>query len=206
MNKGKLVVISGPSGIGKGTVCKELIQKDKSVVLSVSWTTRERRKGEEEGVTYFYRTEEQFDEMIAKGGFLEYAGIYGGRYGTPRDYVAQRMREGKNVVLEIETKGAMKVMEAEKDVISIYLLPPTMKVLRDRLINRGREGYEKAMQRFRCAYDEIDLARDYQYYIVNEQLNATVRSIMNSLRGEYRNPDDLDGRIRRLKEEVSNDH
>ena len=84
MNKGKLVVISGPSGIGKGTVCKELIQKDKSVVLSVSWTTRERRKGEEEGVTYFYRTEEQFDEMIAKGGFLEYAGIYGGRYGTPR--------------------------------------------------------------------------------------------------------------------------
>ena len=116
------------------------------------------------------------------------------------------MREGKNVVLEIETKGAMKVMKAEKDVISIYLLPPTMKVLRDRLINRGREGYEKAMQRFRCAYDEIDLARDYQYYIVNEQLNATVRSIMNILRGEYRNPDDLDGRIRRLKEEVSNDH
>ena len=123
-----------------------------------------------------------------------------------RAIVAQRMREGKNVVLEIETKGAMKVMEAEKDVISIYLLPPTMKVLRDRLINRGRRLRKGHTALPAAPMTRSISARDYQYYIVNEQLNATVRSIMNILRGEYRNPDDLDGRIRRLKEEVSNDH
>ena len=202
MNKGRLIVISGPSGIGKGTVCKELFKVDESLVPSISWTTRERRKGEEEGVTYFYRTDEEFDRMIASGGFLEYAGIYGGRYGTPRDYVEKRMAEGKNVILEIETKGAMEVMRKAEDVCSIYLLPPTMRVLRDRLVRRGREGYEKAMERFRCAYDEIDLARAYRYVIVNEKLEDTVQSIEDILHGEYQNPADLEERIKTLKEET----
>ena len=202
MTKGRLIIISGPSGIGKGTVCKELFKQDASLVPSVSWTTREKRKGEEEGVTYFYRTDEEFDRMIESGGFLEYAGIYGGRYGTPRDYVEKRMAEGKNVILEIETKGAMAVMEKAPEAVSIYLLPPTMRVLRDRLVGRGREGYEKAMERFRCAYGEIDLARACRYVIVNEDLHDTVQKIEDALRGAYRNPEDLEDRIRILKEET----
>ena len=108
----------------------------------------------------------------------------------------------KNVILEIETKGAMEVMRKAEDVCSIYLLPPTMRVLRDRLVSRGREGYEKAMERFRCAYDEIDLARAYRYVIVNEKLEDTVQSIEDILHGEYQNPADLEERIKTLKEET----
>ena len=144
MNNGKLIVISGPAGIGKGTVCKEIVKRDDSLALSISWTTRDIRKNEIADVTYFYHTEEEFAKMAEAGGFLEFAGIYGNHYGTPRDYVEKMMNEGKNVILEIEMQGAMKVMQNMPEAVSIFLLPPTMKVLRDRLINRGREDIRKA--------------------------------------------------------------
>ena len=144
---------------------------------------------------------ETTQQILAKDQ-KDYLPVYGGRYGTPRDYVEKRMAEGKNVILEIETKGAMAVMEKAPEAVSIYLLPPTMRVLRDRLVGRGREGYEKAMERFRCAYGEIDLARAYRYVIVNEDLHDTVQKIEDALRGAYRNPEDLEDRIRILKEET----
>ena len=203
MRKGRLYVLSGPSGAGKGTICKAVMdQGDPELALSVSMTTRAPREGEVDGVSYFFVTQEEYDRTVAEGGFLEHAGIYGNCYGTPKAAALEKLNAGIDVILEIEMQGALNVMRAEENVTSIYLLPPTMQILKDRLINRGRESEEKALRRFAEAGQEIELATEYTYVVINDDLEKTVETIENIIHeGTYRNPDDLPGIIRRLKEE-----
>lgn len=181
MAKGSLFIISGPSGTGKGTVCNELIKKN-NIFLSVSATTRDRRSGEQEGVTYFYTTKEQFEDMIKKDMMLEYA-VYGGNYyGTPKEAVENMLKEGKNVILEIEAQGALKVKEKMPEAIMIFIVPPSIKELRERLKKRGREDDAEIERRIETAKWEFSQCPKYNYVLVNDNLENCVKSTLDIIK------------------------
>lgn len=201
-NRGRLLVVSGPSGIGKGTVCKELLRRCSDLLLSISCTTRPMRPGDEEGVTYFFKTEEEFERMVQAGEFLEYAGMYGKRYGTPRAFVEKNLLEGRDVILEIETQGALQVIQrAKEDVTSVFLLPPSMRELHKRLVERSTETPEKARLRFESAYREIEYAEEYDFVIINDQLEETVEALRAILIASHYGADRALDHMHALKEE-----
>lgn len=177
LNKGNLFVISGPSGTGKGTVCERLIENG-SLFLSVSSTTRDKRAGEVDGVTYNYTTREAFKAMIEKGEMLEWAMYNDNYYGTPRSAVEKSLDEGKNVILEIEPQGAFKVKELFCDAVLIFIAPPSIEELKDRLLNRGRESSEQIDERIKAALWELSVSAGYNYFVVNERLDECVNSII----------------------------
>lgn len=177
MAKGSLFIISGPSGTGKGTVCNELIKHD-NIFLSVSATTRDKRVGEQDGVTYFYITKEQFEAMIKDDMMLEYAEYSGNYYGTPKEAVEKMLAEGKNVILEIEAQGALKVKEKMPDAIMIFIVPPSIDELRDRLKKRGREADEEIEKRICTAKWELSQCPKYNYVLVNDNLEACVEKTL----------------------------
>jgi guanylate kinase len=182
---GYLIVISGPSGAGKDSVVQKLLEKNKNMVLSVSMTTRAPRRGEEEGKDYFYVTKEHFLEEVDKGNFLEYANVYGtDYYGTPKDKVLNNIKKGKDVILVIDIQGALKVKEVMPESIFIFIMPPSMKELKNRLIRRDTETPEKILSRFKTAYKEINEATKYNYVVINDKIGKAAKKVESIITAE----------------------
>ena len=184
INRGVLIVISGPSGAGKGTICKALLEKDKNIYLSVSATTRAPRIGEVEGVNYYFFTKEVFESKVKENGFLEYANVHGNFYGTPKVNVEKMLEEGKDVILEIDIQGALQVKENFKEGVFIFILPPSMEELKQRIIKRGSETEESLMTRFKNAYKEINYVSKYNYAVVNDTLDIAVSKVESIIAAE----------------------
>lgn len=183
MNKGKLLVLSGPSGVGKGTVVKELLKRRPQAALSISCTTRAPREGEEEGISYFFISKEKFRSMIDENGFLEYSEHFGNFYGTPRAFVEEKLKCG-DVILEIEVDGALQAKKAHPEAVLVMLLPPNMDELKKRLAGRGTEDDGKIAARLARVEYELGKKEFYDYMVINDNLEEAVTEIENILEKE----------------------
>lgn len=175
--KGLLLVVSGPSGAGKGTICKALLNKNDQIKLSVSATTRKPRNGEVHGVNYFFIEKEEFTKMIENGEFLEHAQIYDNFYGTPKAAIIECLEKGQDVILEIEMQGARQIKEVYPEGVFIFVLPPSLEELKSRIVGRGTETQEEIEKRFSCAFEEINQIVNYNYFIVNEDIEKSVNDV-----------------------------
>lgn len=189
MRKGLLILISGPSGTGKGTVCDLLRQKHPEISYSISATTRQPRPGEQDGVNYYFYTKEKFREMIDQGQLLEWAEVYGNFYGTPKQKVLDRLDAGEDILLEIDTQGALDVMKVMPEGLFIFLLPPSLEELAARLKGRGTETEESLHRRLGAAVDEIKLATKYRYVVVNDKVEDAEETIANIIEAEHHRSD-----------------
>ena len=178
---GLLIVLSGPAGVGKGTVCTALRSRMPELVYSVSTTTRSPRPGEVDGVNYFFKTRDQFISLIEQDEMLEYADYVGNYYGTPREFVDRTLASGKNVILEIEVQGAVKVKEKFPEAVMVFLLPPSIDELKSRITGRGTETLETINTRMNVALEELSLLSHYDYAVMNDEIELAcdkIRSII----------------------------
>lgn len=180
--RGQLIVYSGPSGVGKGTLLRPLIAEHPDIVLSVSATTRSPRPGEQDGVDYHFVTREQFEAFIADGEMLEYAEYNGNYYGTPRRFVSEQLDLGRNVVLEIEVKGAMQVKRACPTAVLVFVMPPSYAELRERLESRHTESAEQIQKRLEAAVGEIRRLYEYDFVVINDNLEDARNRLLCAIR------------------------
>ena len=185
-DRGILIVVSGFSGSGKGTIMKELLKRYDNYALSVSATTRAPREGEAEGREYFFKTVQEFEKMIAKEELIEYARYVDNYYGTPRAYVEEQISEGKDVILEIEIQGALKVKEKFPETVLLFVMPPSAAVLKERLAGRGTETEDVINFRMKRACEEAEGMDRYDYLVINDELLPCVEQVHQIIRGEHK--------------------
>jgi guanylate kinase len=201
--RGLLIVLSGPSGVGKGTVRKAIFDsEDNDFQYSISMTTRKKRVGEVEGVDYFFRSREEFEELIAAGEMLEYAEYVGNYYGTPLSYVQKTLDEGKDVFLEIEVQGALQVKDKVPDGVFIFLTPPDLTELRSRITGRGTDSAEVIDERMQVAREEIEMMALYDYAVVNDEVPHAVQRIKDIIASEHFRVTRVIGKYRKMLEEL----
>lgn len=183
--KGILTILSGFSGSGKGTLIKRLMEEHDQYALSVSATTRKPREGERDGEAYFFRTREEFERMIQEDALLEYAKYVDNYYGTPKDYVEEKLAEGKDVILEIEIQGALQIKKKRPDTLMLFVTPPNAEILKERLTGRGTETEEVILSRLRRAASEAEGIEQYDYLVINDDLEECVKSLHQIIQKEH---------------------
>lgn len=183
-NKGLLIVVSGPSGAGKDTICHKLIKENSNIWMSDSMTTRKPRPLEKEGVDYFFVSSEEFENKINDNTFLEYASYNDNYYGTPKDKVEEKLNEGKDVILVIDINGAINIKKIIPSALFIFIMPPDMETLKNRLIGRKTESKDKVVQRFITAYNEVNNYKKYNYVVVNDKVEDAVNKVKSIIQSE----------------------
>ncbi|MFO1445845.1 guanylate kinase [Bacillus sp. Bva_UNVM-123] len=199
--KGILIVLSGPSGVGKGTVRKEIFsQPDTAFEYSISMTTRKPREGEVDGIDYFFKSREEFESLIEQGKLLEYAEFVGNYYGTPVDYVKETLEKGKDVFLEIEVQGARQVREKFPDGLFIFLVPPSLSELKNRIVTRGTETEDIINNRMSVAKEEIEMMHLYDYVVENDEIAHACEKINAIVIAEHLRRERIEPRYRKMLE------
>src|SRR5690625_156464 len=199
--KGILFILSGPSGVGKGTVRKNLFEQVTELKYSISMTTREKRPGEVDGVDYFYKTKEAFEKLIEQNQLLEYAKYVNNYYGTPRDYVERTLEAGYDVFLEIEVQGALQVKKSFPEGVFIFLFPPSLEELKNRIVMRGTESNELVLNRLKEARKEIEMMDSYDYVVVNDQVNHAVAKIQSIIQSEHLKRERIEMQYKKILED-----
>lgn len=199
--EGILFILSGPSGVGKGTVRKQLFREDTALKYSISMTTREPRRGEKEGVDYFYRSKEQFEHLVKQGALLEHAQYVNNYYGTPKEYVENMLNLGHDVFLEIEVQGALQVKKNYDKGIFIFLLPPSLEELKNRILLRGTESAQLVQGRLQEARNEIEMMDEYDYVVVNDNVHNAVDKVKAIIESEHCKRERVAKQYKKLLEE-----
>lgn len=200
--RGILIVVSGFAGSGKGTLMKEIMTQYDNYALSISATTRKPRGTEVDGKEYFFKTTEEFEKMIAQGELIEYANYVGNYYGTPKAYVEEQLASGKDVILEIEIQGALKVKEQFPETLLLFVTPPNATILKERLVGRGTETMEVVEQRMRRAAEEAEGILSYDYILVNDDLQECVLQMHHIIQSEHYRTSRNEGFISQIEKEL----
>lgn len=184
MKKGRLIVISGPSGSGKTTICEKLLKALPDMEYSISFTTRKPRRGEKDGKDYFFVSDEEFQKRIKENLFLEYAQVFGNYYGTSKNWVLEKLNAGRDILLSLDVQGAARIKKNFPDAVLIFLMPPSLKVLEERLKKRATDEDKEVSKRLTIAKDEMAEVGNYNYVVINDKVEEAVAEIKNIIRNE----------------------